>query len=443
MKTSAVQREPGGATHRLALKGGVRKAAAVGLGVTMVGGSIAFSTTSAQADPSRPPEPQVTLCHATGSFSNPYSETTVDQSSIIDDGRVLKSGHGSHTGPLFDPEGGKQQPSWGDIIPAFGTGEDAFGGVNASAGASILANHCSTPKPVEYTICHWNGEGFTKLSLSAADILDEHASGVSISERQSTNHPDDIIPSIPGLPGGRNIDTPRGASILKNNCSSGPYDRAGAELVPICTVNPSSTGSPYIRETNVRTDELVSPSGAALGKALVAGNGVYPVSGFGNIVPTIPASAYLSTEYAGTNWTLTQFGGKAIWDANCNVIGIPSPGPTVIVPGTNTTTTVTVPGPTVTVTASPSVTPSVSASTVPPVGVAPSATPVVTPSKVPPVAVAPVSAAVPTAVNAGDGSSVNRPMSPVGIVLLALAGVGVLYAALKLSARRRPTSSQQ
>jgi hypothetical protein len=54
-----------------------------------------------------------------------------------------------------------------------------------------------------------------------------------------------------------------------------------------------------------------------------------------------------------------------------------------------------------------------------------------------------VSAAVPTAVNAGDGSSVNRPMSPVGIVLLALAGVGVLYAALKLSARRRPTSSQQ
>jgi hypothetical protein len=34
-------------------------------------------------------------------------------------------------------------------------------------------------------------------------------------------------------------------------------------------------------------------------------------------------------------------------------------------------------------------------------------------------------------------------MSPVSIVLLALAGIGVLYAALKLSTRRRSISSQQ
>ena len=439
MKTSVIEREPGGTPRRSALKASARKAAMVGVGVSMLGSGIAFSATSAQAAPTRPPEPQVTLCHATGSFSNPYSETTVDQSSIIDDGDVQKNGHGSHTGPIFNPEGGKHQESWGDIVPAFGNGENAFAGMNATAGAAILANHCGTPKPVEYTFCHWNGEGFTKMTESAAEIIDEHASAVSITDRHSADHPNDVIPSIPGLLTGRNIDTPRGASILKNDCSSGPYDRAGAVIVPICTVNPSAIGSPYIRETNLRTDQLVSPSGTALGKALVAGNGVYPVSGFGNIVPIIPASAYLSTEFAGTNWTLTAFGGKFIWDANCNVIGIPTPGPTVIVPGANTTTTVNVPGPTVTVTATPSVSPSAVA----PVAVAPVAVaPVVTPSAVRPVAVAPVAAAVPTAVNAGDGSSENRPMSPVSIVLLALAGVGVLYAALKLSTRRRSSSSQ-
>lgn len=440
MSTSVIEREPGGAKRRSTLKGTARKAAMVTVGVGMMSSGIAFSSTSAQADPSRPPEPQVTLCHATGSFSNPYSETTVDQSSIIDDGRVLKSGHGSHTGPIFNPEGGKNQEPWGDIVPAFGSGDDRFAGVNADAGASILANHCSTPKPVEYTFCHWNGEGFTKMTETAADIIDEHASAVSISERHSTNHPDDVIPSIPGLSGGRNIDTPRGVSILANDCSSGPYDRAGAVLVPICTVNPSPTGSPYVRETNVRTDALVSSAGVALGKALVAGNGVYPTSGFGNIVPPIPASPYVLAGYAGTNWTLVTNGGKAIWDANCNVIGIPTPGPTVTTPGTNTTTTntVTVPGPTVTVTATPTPT----ASAVPPVAVAPVVTPSVAPSRVPPVAVAPVTAAVPTAVDAGDGSSQNRPMSPVSIVLLALAGVGVLYAALRLSTRRSSSSSQ-
>lgn len=125
------------------------------------------------------------------------------------------------------------------------------------------------------------------------------------------------------------------------------------------------------------------------------------------------------------------------------VTGEPSPTVTVTAPGTNTTNTVTVPGPTVTVTASPSVTPSA----VPPVAVAPeiapSAQPPVAeaPGALEPVSMAPVAAAVPTAVNAGDGSSQNKPMSPLGIVLMALAGIGVLYAALKLSTQRRSTSS--
>jgi hypothetical protein len=95
----------------------------------------------------------------------------------------------------------------------------------------------------------------------------------------------------------------------------------------------------------------------------------------------------------------------------------------------------------------------VTASAVPPVAVAPSVAPsaaapvgiapVALPSAVAPVAVAPVVATIPTGVNAGDGSSEGESHLPVGIALLALASVGVLLSALKLSTRRRATSSRK
>ena len=72
----------------------------------------------------------MTICHATSSPSNPYVMQTVDTASIIG-----TRGHASHTGGVFTPGMTK---GWGDIIPAF-TG---FAGLNASAGAAILANNC-------------------------------------------------------------------------------------------------------------------------------------------------------------------------------------------------------------------------------------------------------------------------------------------------------------
>jgi hypothetical protein len=188
---------------------------------------------------------------------------------------------------------------------------------------------------------------------------------------------------------------------------------------------------PYVKVDHVKLSDVANPDGTPKGYANTV-VGVYGQSvAYGNIVESRKANAYLSSDFAGANLP----SGAAILVNECDTRGIVPFVPPLVPPVTNT---VTVPGPTVTVTATPSVSPSAVA----PVAVAPVAVaPVATPTKAPPVAVAPVAAAVPTAVNAGDGSSQNRPMSPVSIVLLAIAGVGVLYAAIKLSTRRRSTSS--
>jgi hypothetical protein len=69
-------------------------------------------------------EPQVTICHATASASNPYTSNTVDQSSIDD-----PNGHGTHPG---------------DIIPAF----DGYPGQNLDL-LDILNNGCEIPCDVD------------------------------------------------------------------------------------------------------------------------------------------------------------------------------------------------------------------------------------------------------------------------------------------------------
>jgi hypothetical protein len=86
-----------------------------------------------------PPNPdhQVTLCHATDSYSNPYVEITVDVAA------VLNGGHGDHVGPVFDPSLPKHD-KWGDIIPSFdfGPGEQ-YAGMNLTAdGQAILDAGC-------------------------------------------------------------------------------------------------------------------------------------------------------------------------------------------------------------------------------------------------------------------------------------------------------------
>lgn len=112
-----------------ALAGGVAAATGVAL---MLGVALPAGATS--GDPHT-----VTLCHATGSTSNPYVVITVDVASVLGD-----HGHGGHTGPVFSPDLDKHV-AWGDIIPAFdyGPGEQYAGMNLTSDGAATLANGCT------------------------------------------------------------------------------------------------------------------------------------------------------------------------------------------------------------------------------------------------------------------------------------------------------------
>ena len=87
----------------------------------------------------------ITLCHATGSVTNPYRLVTTDEASILREDSDGKPGHATHTGPVFDPaintesaSGPDGKVEWGDIIPAF-TG---FAGLNVTEGLAWLGRSC-------------------------------------------------------------------------------------------------------------------------------------------------------------------------------------------------------------------------------------------------------------------------------------------------------------
>src|SRR5881227_2712332 len=105
---SGRHRQGGGITARRVL--GLGSAVAAAAGVALIVGSSGTANAT--------PDASVTLCHATASVTNPYVEKTVPANAIQN--RIFgPNGHGGHTGPIFDPNGGKGQPAWGDIIPPF------------------------------------------------------------------------------------------------------------------------------------------------------------------------------------------------------------------------------------------------------------------------------------------------------------------------------------
>jgi hypothetical protein len=96
----------------------VDPATGAGVVIALVGLSMVLSAgfdRSADATPSNP-QHKVTLCHATASYSNPYTVIEVDVAS------VQFEGHDGHNGPIFFPEIPKDE-QWGDVIPAFEYGD--------------------------------------------------------------------------------------------------------------------------------------------------------------------------------------------------------------------------------------------------------------------------------------------------------------------------------
>ena len=94
------------------------------------------------------PEHQVTLCHRTASYTNPYREITVDVASVL-----KAKGHDDHDGRIFFPEIPKHE-KWGDIIPPFDFGPGLqFAGQNFGAeGQAIWGAGCTVASVTTTTV---------------------------------------------------------------------------------------------------------------------------------------------------------------------------------------------------------------------------------------------------------------------------------------------------
>ena len=108
-----------------------------------------------------PTDHKVVICHASASVTNPYRTPDVDKDSIQNTEGLVANGHGTHTGPIFDPETNRNGDNWGDIIPPFAAGYlagppekewGAFPGLNwTAAGQAIWENGCKVPGAPEDT----------------------------------------------------------------------------------------------------------------------------------------------------------------------------------------------------------------------------------------------------------------------------------------------------
>lgn len=101
--------------------------------------------------PVEPVDEEITICHALDSITSPYESATVLRSSVDKNGAKYLDGHADHSGPVFDPEGGVEQPQWGDIIPPITSLTEAdndYDGLNwDAAGQAIYDNGCAVPTP--------------------------------------------------------------------------------------------------------------------------------------------------------------------------------------------------------------------------------------------------------------------------------------------------------
>ncbi|HJQ43733.1 MAG TPA: hypothetical protein VJ831_11655 [Jatrophihabitantaceae bacterium] len=150
---------------------GRRLLAASTASVAAGAGVLLFGITGAAADPAF-----VILCHATASTTNPYRPIKVPGNSIQN--KIFgPNGHGTHVGPIFDPNGGKNQPAWGDIIPAFDYSNPVihYPGLNYTPeGIAILNGGCAIP----------NGPSPT-VTVTESDTPTDTASAAPSSEASS------------------------------------------------------------------------------------------------------------------------------------------------------------------------------------------------------------------------------------------------------------------
>ena len=364
----------------------------------------------------------ITLCHATSSQSNPYTNQTVSGSSIDEVTNLLVNGHGDHVGPIFavtEPP----MSDWGDIIPAFGT----YPGLNWTAdGQAIHANGCKLPEVPTFEAsqgyCAVSGDAF---ELTTASVPKTYASQAAADAA--------LVTVLEGIAGG----SPTAVIPEFSTFAGSNWDADGQALYEAGCVKttPPPTYEASLRYCTV-TNSVYSSATASVPKEYATQELAY--AALEAKLPTVAASEpnAIIPEYrgfAGSNWTTAN---QAIYNNDCKVTTPTTPPPTtppatttpaaVIVTATPSPATVEVP---VVVTASPA------AGTVEePVAV--TAEPAKgTVAKPKPVTGRPLPASVP----AGGGSSathVPAPYAPWGIALIVLGAIGLLGSTTWLAARR-------
>ena len=112
----------------------------------------------------QPPKHKVTLCHRTGSYSNPYRRITVAVNG------VQFRAHDGHDGPVFYPGFPKHQ-KWGDIIPPFDFGPNAtYPGKNWNdAGKAIFYDGCAIASPPTTTTSTSSSTSTTTTTVVTGD----------------------------------------------------------------------------------------------------------------------------------------------------------------------------------------------------------------------------------------------------------------------------------
>lgn len=132
---------PGGKVNDMSAqhvrRAGARRRRALGLAVVGTAAGMLGITGSAVAGSSSISGEKVTLCHATGSSTNPYTVNTVDESSVQNPVSGELEGHGKHEDDVIPPF---TQPK---KSPPNGPGQFwTYNGNNWPAGEDLLANGC-------------------------------------------------------------------------------------------------------------------------------------------------------------------------------------------------------------------------------------------------------------------------------------------------------------
>ncbi|MGI9197459.1 MAG: hypothetical protein ACR2KE_08350 [Candidatus Nanopelagicales bacterium] len=256
------------------------------------------SATPSETSPSPTPSPveTITICHATGSESNPFEAVTVALPGL--------DGHGVHAGDIIPPMTYPPTPgqNWGEgsatwengcVTPTMSPSPTETSPSPTETSASPTG---TSPTPTDtqsrtVTICHATSSSSNPYNVNTVSVygLDGHG-----------DHPNDIIPPIedPAYPG-QNW-TPENEAILTNGCQT-----------------PTMSPTPTVTVTQTVTATATSTA-------------------------THTATATV-TETATQTATATQT--------------VPGPTSTVVIPGPTSTIVIPIPGPTQTVTVTATVLP--------------------------------------------------------------------------------------